>query len=131
MGRDVVGLGALAFGVYHLALGLFMLVAPGTFFEELGPFGTRNDHYIGDVATFEIAFGSALVAAQRMRSWRVPVLALVTLQFALHSINHLIDAGEADPEWIGWLDFAVLTLGTAALGWLLRRAQAERTSPRG
>lgn len=128
MKRDVVGIGVLAFGIYHLALGVFMLVAPGTFFEEVGPFGARNDHYIADVATFELAFGAGLVAAQRLRAWRAPVLGVVTLQFALHSINHLVDAGEAEPESVGWFDFFALTLSTAVLAWLFRRALAERTA---
>ena len=69
MKRDVVGVGVLAFGIYHLALGLYMVVAPGSFFDQVGPFGVRNDHYIADVATFELAFGAGLVAAQRLRSW--------------------------------------------------------------
>lgn len=105
-----------------------MLVAPGTFFDEIGPFGPRNDHYIADVATFELAFGVALLASQRLRSWRAPVLGVVALQFALHSVNHLVDAGEADPEWVGWIDFVSLTLSTALLAWLFRRALAERAA---
>ncbi len=114
--------GLIAFGVYHLALALFMAVAPGTFFEEIGPFGAQNDHYIRDTATFNLAFGAALLAAIRYQSWRVPVLALVVVQFALHAINHLVDIGEADPEWVGVADFVSLTVATVLLAGLLREA---------
>lgn len=131
MKRDLVGTGVLAFGVYHLALGLFMVVAPGTFFDKIGPFGARNDHYIGDVATFELAFGVLLVAAYRRRAWRAPILAVVGLQFLLHSVNHLLDAGEADPEWVGWFDFFSLAVSTALLAGLYLRARgAEAARPR-
>ena len=80
------------------------------------------------MATFELAFGAALVAAQRLRSWRAPVLGVVTLQFALHSVNHLVDAGEAEPESVGWFDFSRPRLSTVVLAWMFRRALAERTA---
>jgi peptidoglycan/LPS O-acetylase OafA/YrhL len=121
-GSRLVVVGLIAFGVYHVALALFMAVAPGTFFGEVGPFGVQNDHYIRDTATFNLAFGAALLAAVRYRSWRVPVLALVLVQFALHAINHLVDIGEADPEWVGVADFISLTVATALLAGLLRDA---------
>lgn len=113
--------GLLALGAYGVGLGLFMVVAPGPFFEEIGPFGARNDHYIRDNATFTIALGAgALVAAARPR-WRVPVLAITVLQFALHSVNHLVDIGEAEPGWIGVADFVALTVAALLLAALLRR----------
>jgi hypothetical protein len=62
-----------------------------------------------------------LLAASR-RSWRVPVLAFATLQFALHSINHLADIGAAHPSWLGPFDFISLALATVALAWLARES---------
>jgi peptidoglycan/LPS O-acetylase OafA/YrhL len=122
---SVVVVGCGAFAVYHLVLALFMAVAPRAFFTDIGPFGTLNTHYIRDTATFNAAIGVALAIAVRRPSWRVPVLALTTLQFALHSVNHLIDIGRAHPAWTGWFDFFSLTLATVALAWLLRAALAE------
>ena len=43
--------------VYHLLLGAFMAFAPGEFYDSLGKFPPRNDHYIKDVSTFYIALG--------------------------------------------------------------------------
>ena len=115
----MVTAGLLAFALYHLALGAFMVVAPGAFFEEIGPFGVRNDHYIRDTATFSMALGAALLAAVRYRSWRVPVLAVVLSQFSLHTVNHLVDIDEAEPGWVGVADFVSLAVGTLLLAALL------------
>lgn len=119
---DVVGIGLLAFGVYQIALGLFMVVAPGTFFDELAAFGTRNDHYIQDLATFELPLGVLFLVAALRPSWRIPALAFGVLHWALHAVSHLLDIGDADPDWLGPFDFIAITIGTALLGWLLWRA---------
>lgn len=119
---DVVGIGLLAFGVYQIALGLFMVVAPGTFFDELAAFGTRNDHYIQDLATFELPLGVLFLVAALRPSWRIPALAFGVLHWALHAVSHLLDIGDADPDWLGPFDFIAVTIGTALLGWLLWRA---------
>jgi hypothetical protein len=117
--------GVAAFGAYHLALALFMAVAPRAFFTNVGPFGTVNTHYIRDTATFNAAIGVALLVAVRRPSWRVPVLALTTLQFVLHSVNHLVDIGRAHPAWTGYFDFFSLAAATLVLAWLLRIAINE------
>ena len=62
-----------------------------------GPTAPRNDHYMADLATFYLALGAVALVAVRRASWRVPVLALALIQYALHSLNHLIDIGESDP----------------------------------
>jgi Na+-transporting NADH:ubiquinone oxidoreductase subunit NqrB len=111
----------VVFGVTQIVLGLLLWLAPGFFFEEIGPFGERNDHYMGDVATFYLAIGAALLVAVRRESWRVPVLAIALAQYALHALNHLIDIGEADPDWIGPADFVSIALGAALLAWMLWR----------
>jgi hypothetical protein len=109
-------------GLYHLALGLFMVVAPGAFFDEVGPFGGRNDHYVRDVSTFYLALGAVLLLAVGRPGWRVPILAYATIQYGLHALNHLADVGEADPSWLGPADLVSLALLTALLAWLLAAA---------
>jgi len=118
----VVGLGVIAFGVYHLAIAAMMIFTPHAFFTAIGPFGAQNNHYLRDTATFNIAFGVALLIAYRRPSWRTPILFCVTLQFALHAINHLADIGAAHPYWLGPFDFASLALATAGLAWLTRES---------
>jgi hypothetical protein len=115
--------GLLVFASYHLALAAWMAVSPHSFFTAVGPFGVRNDHYIRDTATFEAALGVGLLIALRRPAWRVPVLGVVALQFALHSLNHLVDIGAARPEWTGYFDFFSLAVSSALLLWLLALAR--------
>jgi hypothetical protein len=113
------------FALGQLLLGALLWLTPGFFYDEIGPFGARNDHYMGDVATFYLALGAAALVAVRRVSWRVPVLALAFVQYVLHSLNHLIDIGESDPGWIGPADFVSLTLTSVLLAWMLRREVAQ------
>ncbi|ULE34923.1 hypothetical protein [Mycobacterium sp. IDR2000157661] len=118
----------IAFGVYALAIGLFMIVAPGTFFDTLGAFGVRNDHYIFDNASFEVPQGLMLLAAVRWPSWRVPALAFATVHWALHSISHLVDPHHAAGDWVGWLEAGGLVVTTAILALALRSSLAAERS---
>ncbi|OBI40238.1 hypothetical protein A5707_09965 [Mycobacterium kyorinense] len=110
----------IGFGLYSTLLGLFMLFAPGTFFDTLGAFGPRNNHYIFDTASFELPLGLLLLAALRWPSWRVPALAFAVAHWVLHSLSHIVDTGHADGRLVGWLEFAGLALGTILLAVALR-----------
>ena len=110
-----------AFGVGQLLLGLLLWLTPGFFYDEIGPYPPRNDHDMADVATFYLALGAVALLAVRRERWRVPVLTLALIQYALHSLNHLIDIGDSDPSWLGPANFVSLVLTTALLGWMLTR----------
>jgi hypothetical protein len=114
--------GLVLFAVYHLALAAFMAIAPHAFYKDIGPFEVLNRHYIRDTATFSAALGVGFLVALRRVSWRVPVLGVTSVQFALHSLNHLLDAHKAHPEWTGWFDFGSLLASTLLLAWMLRAA---------
>jgi hypothetical protein len=118
----------LVVAVYHLLLGAFMFFAPGAFYDSLGKFPPENHHYVKDTATFYIAFGVGAFVAVRRRTWRVPVLSVITLEYALHAINHLVDVGKASSPFVGWFDFfaiALVTLILAALVTFAWRVQPE------
>ncbi len=112
----------VVFGLYGLGLGLFMMFFPGAFFDTLGTFGVRNDHYIFDNATFEIPQGLLLLAAVRRVSWRVPALAFATLHWALHSVSHIVDPHHDAGDVIGWLEAGGLVVTTVILALALRAA---------
>ncbi|WNG92659.1 hypothetical protein [Mycobacterium sp. ITM-2016-00318] len=118
----LVELSLVVFGVYALGIGLFMMFFPGAFFDTLGTFGVRNDHYIFDNATFEIPQGLLLLAAVRRVSWRVPALAFATLHWALHAISHIVDPHHGAGDFIGWLEAGGLVATTVILAMALRAA---------
>lgn len=127
---DVIGrLGIAGFAVYFWTIAILMSVAPKFFFTHIGPFGALNVHYIRDTATFNAAFAAGLTVAYRRASWQVPMLFCVTVQFALHSINHLVDIDAAHPHWLGPADFTSLTLSAVLLAVLLARALRPPTPP--
>ncbi len=111
----------IAFALGQLLLGLLLWLAPDFFFDEIGPYPPRNDHYMADLATFYLALGAVALVAVRRPGWRVPVLAFALVHYALHSLNHLIDIGDADPSWLGPANFVSLLLTALLLGWMLRR----------
>jgi hypothetical protein len=102
-----------------------MVADPGSFFDNVGAFGPRNDHYIRDVATWEVALGVVAAVAIWRPSWRVPVLAFAVVQFAFHAINHFADAGDAHASTSGWGDAIELAVGAVLLGGLLKAAIRE------
>jgi len=122
---SVVTAGLIAFAVIQLGLALLMAVSPHTFYTAVGPFGAFNPHYIRDVASFYGAIGIGLLIAIGRPAWRVPVLALTSIQYALHSVNHLVDIGKAHPAWNGYFDFFSLAAATVLLAWLWRTAARE------
>ncbi len=114
----------LAFiAAYHVALGLLQLLAPGTFFDEIGNYGIENSHYIGDVGAFTLAFGVAVGIAVALPSWRAPMLWLGALWYGFHAINHAFDTGEARSEARGWADTALIAFGALGAAWLARVAE--------
>ena len=115
------------FGLSQLVLGLLMAAAPGTFFSEIGPYGSENDHYVRDVSTLYLALGGVALIAVRRPSWRVPVLAFALAQYVVHVVNHLVDVGEAHPGWLGPANLVALALTALLLGWLLVAAWREET----
>ncbi|MGI9184351.1 MAG: hypothetical protein ACR2GZ_05200 [Solirubrobacteraceae bacterium] len=85
----------------HVAIGVWMIVSPRTFFTSVGAFEAYNPHYERDTATFYLAFGCGAAMAATRQSWRVPVLGMLTLQYVLHAGNHLFDVGRANNSWAG------------------------------
>jgi hypothetical protein len=117
---------------YHVLQGLLALLAPDTFFEEIGRYGIENSHYVGDVGAFVLAFGVALGIAVVRPSWRAPLLWLGALWYGFHAINHAFDTGEARSEGRGWADTLLIAFGAFASAWLARASERlEREGARG
>jgi hypothetical protein len=120
--------------VYHVVTGLLALVAPDTFFDQIGRYGIENSHYVGDVGAFMLAFGVAVGISVARPSWRAPILWLGALWYGFHAINHAFDPGEAKSEARGWSDTLLIGLGAAVSAWLARvseRLSSKSAGPGG
>jgi hypothetical protein len=110
----------VAIAAYHVVTGLLALVAPDTFFDQIGHYGLENSHYVGDVGAFILAFGVAVGISVVRPSWRPPILWLGALWYGFHAINHAFDTDEAKSDARGWSDTLLIGFGALALAWLAR-----------
>jgi hypothetical protein len=107
-----------ALAVSQIAAGVWEAASPSSFYR-LARVGAFNEHFIRDLATLYLAYGVALLVAIRRPSWRVPVLAVATIQYALHFISHLVDIGKGHPGWVGPVNALLVGIGLAAFAGLL------------
>ena len=118
--------GVVLLALPALVAGVIALISPETFFEQIGTYGTRNDHYTGDAGAYLTAFGVALLFAAVRPAWRVPLLLLGAGWYGLHALNHLFDIGEAKSAARGIADTALIGLGAVLHLYLARLAGARR-----
>jgi hypothetical protein len=122
-------IGAIA--AVHIALGGWQILAPGSFFTNVGRYGAENTHYVGDIGTFTLAFGIAVLLAATRPSWRAPVFAVGALWYALHALNHLFDIDENRiSEARGVLDTVLIAVGAVLLAWLARASAVTSAARR-
>jgi hypothetical protein len=107
-------------GAYHFVIGALALVAPGTFFDQIGDYGIENSHYVGDNGSFAIALGIVLLLAVGRPSWRVPLLVLTAAWYGFHAVNHLFDVSEAQSDARGIFDIVALAAGAVFAAYLAR-----------
>jgi hypothetical protein len=116
----------VAIAAYHVITGGLALLAPDTFFDQIGHYGIENSHYVGDVGAFILAYGVAIGIAVVRPAWRTPLLWLGALWYGFHAINHAFDTGEAKSEARGWGDTVAIALGAAVSAWLARVSERAR-----
>lgn len=128
-----VPVGLALLGAVQLLTGVVMLVDPGFFYREIASYPPPNDHFTRDLGTFTVALGLALLWSARAPSWRLPLLAFALVQFALHTVNHLVDIDATETSSHGPVNFAAIAVGTAFVALLfvaeVRRRGASRPDP--
>jgi hypothetical protein len=110
-----------AFGVFTVVLGLWAIIAPVSFFDNIGHFEPYNRHFLHDVGAFQIGLGAAALFAV---AWRddalLAVLGGAAAGATAHEIAHIADNGiggrDSDPYTLGLI--AAILVGTFA--WRLR-----------
>src|SRR4051812_35730017 len=81
--RDPTRILLLVVAAAQILPGLFAFLAPAGFYDALAPYPPENHHILRDVGSWQIALGIAAIAAARRPSWRVPMLAILTVQYGL------------------------------------------------
>ena len=110
---DLVTAVLLVAGATQVLAGLLAILAPGTFYDLIASYPPENRHFIKDLGSWQIPLGLLAMYGARRPDWRVPLLGFLGLQYGLHTVSHLIDAGDAEE---GWQDaFAIITQAFGAL----------------
>lgn len=108
------------FAVVELATSLWMLAAPHSFFEQIGPFGPYNGHYLRDVAAFQAGIGIALLTSIWVRALRPGAVFALLAASALHAINHFADIDAANGNSnADIIDAISISLTVIVIAWLL------------
>jgi hypothetical protein len=113
---------AVAGGVIYLALGVWALVSPRSFFVAIATFEPYNPHFLQDVGAFQIGLGVVLLLAGLPARADALTVALtgVGVGTALHAVSHVVgrDLGGAPERDIPALTvLAILLLGAGFLRW--------------
>lgn len=115
---------AVGGAAFFLLFGLWAMVDPTSFFEQLAKFDPYNQHFIQDVGAFQLGLGAVLLLAYLRRGGDVLGVALVGVGIgaAAHVVSHIIgrDLGGKPETDIPF--FILTTLVLLAGGWVrLRR----------
>ncbi len=111
--RVVVALVALSF----VALGIWALLSPLSFYEQLATYPPYNKHLFHDVGAFQAGIGATLLFALFRRDALQVALFGTSVGAILHAISHFIDRDlggkSSDPYLLSALAL-VIVLATAA-----------------
>ena len=86
----------VALGLAWLIPALWIVIAPHSFFDHIGPFGVYNPHYLGDAAAFQAGIAIPLIASAWVERLRAGALAVGLAAVSFHAINHWIDVNHAN-----------------------------------
>jgi hypothetical protein len=116
---------ALIAGVLLLALGLWALVDPRSFYDQLAVWPPYNRHFLHDVGAFQTGLGATLLLGLVVADGLLLALSGVSVAAVLHAIAHIVDrdfGGRAtDPAGLSVLALILV----AAAFW--RAADVRRT----
>ena len=121
---------AILGGVGFVALGVWALVDPQSFFEALARFEPYNQHFLQDIGAFQVGLGVVLLlAGLSVRADGLTVaLVGVGVAAALHVVSHVVgrDLGGAPERDIPvFAAMAVTLLAAGGLRWRLVRGAAR------
>ena len=117
-------------GIFYTLTSLALLFAPVWFFQHIGGYPPYNRHYEGDLGTFLLPLGGALLYAARRPSHHLTLIWVAALGSLLHALNHVYEAIQlaSSTQWLGTV--APLTVTAFALLMVaLRLTTSARLQP--
>ena len=83
---------AVGVGAGLVALGLWAMVDPQSFFERIASFEPYNQHFLQDLGALQIGLGAVLLLAGLLPALDALTVALVGVGIgaALHAVSHVI-----------------------------------------
>ena len=113
---------AIAGGVAFVALGVWAMADPRSFFDALATFEPYNQHFLQDIGAFQVGLGAVLLlAAVPARADGLAVaLVGVGVGAALHTVSHIVghDLGGTPGRDIPFFAaIAILLLAAGGVRW--------------
>jgi hypothetical protein len=108
-GPAVLAVGA---GAGMVALGLWAMVDPQSFFERVALFEPYNQHFLQDLGAFQIGLGAVLLIAGLIPRTNGVTVALlgVGIGAALHAVSHVVGMDLGGKPAVDIPVFSVLAL---------------------
>ena len=121
---------AIIGGVGFVALGLWAMVAPRSFFDALATFEPYNRHFLQDIGAFQVGLGVVLLLASMPGRTDGLAVALVGVGVgaALHTVSHIVGrdlGGTPETDIPIFAALAVLLLAAGAVRWRHTRGAAR------
>ena len=82
---------AVLLGVAMVANGVWALVDPQSFYDQLATYPPYNQHLFHDIGAFSIGLGAAVLLAFVIRDALLLGLSTLAVGATLHAISHVID----------------------------------------
>lgn len=102
MKASFVRAACIAGGLLYILTGLPQLFAPQWFYQTIGTFPPFNRHYTGDLGSFLLPLGIALLWAARNPAQNRLLIGFAALGSLLHGLNHAYDDVLAQSSLSGW-----------------------------
>jgi hypothetical protein len=115
--RTIVRVAVFVVAVFFIGLGIWALLSPQSFFDQLAHYPPYNKHLFHDVGAFQVGIGSTLLFALFRRDALQVALMGTSVGAVLHAISHIVDRDlggkSTDPFLLSALAI-VIVLATAA-----------------
>ena len=122
---------AIVGGVSLVALGVWAMVDPRSFFHALATFEPYNQHFLQDIGAFQIGLGVVLLLAGVPARADGLAVALVGVGVgaALHAVSHIVGrdlGGTPETDIPTFAALAVLLLAAGGFRWRHERGSARQ-----